>query len=166
MKNVLKKIQDTMSAAAFAEAGEFDTARQMLRRGKNANKKVLLIKRSAKTSTKAMEHALNLCQRLEAELEILHVQRSGNKESSPADLFYVSENFTVLTVDYSETGTLQQQLGKKVVEHLKHRRDILCIVLDPSEYEPTLSQGEIFRDFPNWLKGQLHCPVVVCSGSS
>jgi hypothetical protein len=30
MKNLLKKFENTMMAVAFAEAGEFDTARQIL----------------------------------------------------------------------------------------------------------------------------------------
>ena len=42
-KNSKEKFQKAMAAAAFAEVGEFETARQLAGKNKNAHKKVLVV---------------------------------------------------------------------------------------------------------------------------
>lgn len=44
MKGFLKKFEDTFAAAAFAEAGEFETAREILTENKSLNKKMKSLK--------------------------------------------------------------------------------------------------------------------------
>ena len=71
-KNGKEKFQKAMSAAAFAEAGEFETARQIAGKSKNAHKKVLVVLEGDDLSMRILQYAQDLSKRLEGQLEILH----------------------------------------------------------------------------------------------
>ena len=73
-KNGKEKFQKAMSAAAFAEAGEFETARQIAGKSKNAHKKVLVVLEGDDLSMRILQYAQDLSKRLEGQLEILHKQ--------------------------------------------------------------------------------------------
>jgi hypothetical protein len=73
--------QDHMAAAAFAEAGEFDTALSMLQ-AKKRPRSVLLLIQGDSPLPEAFAHAVHLCRRLEADMQILAVSDSvGGKQT-------------------------------------------------------------------------------------
>ena len=61
-----------MSAAAFAEAGEFDTALEIAGKDKNAHKKILVVLEGDDLNMRILNYASGLCKRLGGQLEILH----------------------------------------------------------------------------------------------
>src|SRR4030065_1601754 len=69
MKKFIRKIEDAMSAVAFAEAGEHEKAREILK----GQKTVLLAISDRLFDRDAFKYALNVSQRIEAHLEILYV---------------------------------------------------------------------------------------------
>ena len=81
-KNGKEKFQQAMSAAAFAEAGEFETARQIAGKNKNAHKKVLVVLEDEDLNLRLFNYAHDLCKRLGGQLEILHKQGPGREDIS------------------------------------------------------------------------------------
>ena len=76
MSGLGKKIEDMLSAAAFAETGEFETARELAR----GSRKVLLILTGSVADTKSFTYAMSVAERIGAGLEIMCL--AGKKPES------------------------------------------------------------------------------------
>ena len=163
LKNILRSFQEAMASATFAEAGEFDTALQMIHPGKNANKKVLLGAEGREFNPKVFRYALDLCHRLGGSLEILQVI-SEPAEGNVADTDKPGE----VELPDSFRKTLQNMgilyriilakdiFEKEVVRYADNRRDLLCVVLGE---RPLSGEAHIRRKRSALFKG-LSCPVV------
>ena len=77
MVDLKKKVEDLMSAISFAEEGEFDTAREMLKE----ERRVLLAIKENHLDKKTFRYAINTCKRVGADLDILYV--SSAEKMSP-----------------------------------------------------------------------------------
>jgi hypothetical protein len=146
--------QDTMCAAAFAEAGEFETARQLVM-GKS-HKKVLLGTSAANLPMEIFRHAMNLCRRVGASLEILHAGPPPfviGTDCGP-DLL---EN---MGVDYRSIDDCDE-LEKELVDSTRKRSAIIFIVLHAlAPLRPEKKRGPHLKR----MARQIHCPVVVMNG--
>ncbi|MBU0729679.1 MAG: hypothetical protein KKE17_14090 [Proteobacteria bacterium] len=164
MKNFLGQFQKAMSAAAFAEAGEFDTARQFMRSGKNSNKKVLLVNNQDMVNRKAFRQALNLCQRLEAQMEVIHIRKPD--ETGHPDPKTAFNNMNLENIEVSYTSIVNNKnLKESLTEFTRERRDILCVVLVPEENESGKfheTKEKIANSLTNLLK-HFDCPVLLYS---
>ena len=151
IKDFLETFQKVMAATSFAEAGEFETARRMLPGNKNANKKVLLGIDSSASIEETIRYALNICHRLGAGLEVLHLV--GDKREATRKLPGVFSQATE-RIQYHPLYS-ENSLEEKVADFVKDRRDILFVVLNPDQEKER--QG---TQFSRLLK-KLKCPVVV-----
>ena len=151
MKNWLKKLDDAMVAATFAEAGEFETARQTLKERRT----VMLALTGDSEDEKAFRFAINACQRVRADLEILY---SGQKkETVPgwirSELRAEGIAYSFIKVD----GCVREAVQK----HTSRRSDILFVVVESSDrlnMECKKSQKLISKSWKD-----LQCPLVVVS---
>jgi hypothetical protein len=161
-KNGKEKFQKAMAAAAFAEVGEFETARQLAGKNKNAHKKVLVVLEGDDLSMRILNYALDLCKRLGGQLEILHKQGPGKEDISN----------TAVWREFSQKGEeifcsslgAGESLDDRLIEYGKTRRDILCVVLriDLMEKKPGKTKEENAWS-PDWIMQKLNCPVMVYS---
>lgn len=161
-KNVKEKFQKNMSAAAFAEAGEFDTARQIAGKNKNAHKKVLVVLEGDDLNMRILHYASDLCNRLGGQLEILHKQGPRHVniiETGIWQEFIKKEGPIVCTSLNSD-----ESLDDKLTEYGNTRHDILCVVLriDLIDKEPGKNKAEKAWS-PDWIMEKLNCPVMVYS---
>ena len=151
-----------MSAAAFAEAGEFDTARQMAGRNKNSHKKVLLVLENEDLNLRILNYAQELCNRLGGQLEILHQQEPGKLAICQSEIW---QEFTKKMDSVACTSLApEESLEEMLTEYGKTRRDILCVVLriDLMEKKPVKKKDEKAWS-PDWIMQRLNCPVMVYS---
>jgi len=161
-KNGKEKFQRAMSAAAFAEVGEFETARQIAGKNKNAHKKVLVVLEGDELNKRILKYALELCKRLGGQLEILHKQ--GPKKIKISETTAWKE-FTKKGEEIAcaslESG---ESLDEKLIEYGRTRRDILCVVLriELMEKKPVKKMEEKAWS-PDWIMQNLNCPVMVYS---
>jgi hypothetical protein len=129
-------LQDHMVAATFAEAGEFDSAASMLTRGKRPPSVLLLVDRVS-PEKHAFSHAVNLCTRLKANMEILivshDVSRSQNEEGARTSysigsfvtaLSRVAENRGITCTVFSLNGNVIESL----YVHLKQHKEVAALV--------------------------------------
>jgi len=170
LKEFLKGIENDMASAAFAEAGEFETARQMMREGRVPDKRVLLGADGPGRGEKGLVYAINICRRLGAGLEILYVFRDGIAEGGPlseqlvkakAELKPMFERLGREGVRYVlnfGTGALDAEVAR----YAEGRRDILFVVVESTGggkkggLEKTLSRA----------LNKMGCPLVVVSSAA
>ncbi|MEW6502004.1 MAG: universal stress protein [Thermodesulfobacteriota bacterium] len=162
MANLFKIFEDTMTAAAFAEAGEHETAGEYLASAKTARKKVLLGTNAMEIPPKVFSHAIEVCKRLGARLEILHVlpNQAGAGDEAPtghaAKLARLKERFRTLGIPY-EYVVGARALEEEIIRYAAGRRDIMLIVLGMSN--PAGRRGKKQPD--SHLLARFQCPVVL-----
>ncbi len=156
-----RRIEEEMSTIALAERGGIEIQARLGRNRKTANKRVLLGTDAAEMDQRFVEYALQLCARLGAGLEIVHLVKAAS----------------TLETDKSEGGGLQRRMEKKnityqaivpagsfeeeVEKYARGRRDILCVVLASV---PKKERGERWLDSgrkENKLLKNFSCPVVL-----
>lgn len=168
LTTLFKKLEESMTAATFAEAGEFETARQFLKTNKNAHKRVLLGTDKPEIATRTISYALHLCQRLGGGLEIFHMLRMPENETN-SGLSLEKEPLAALNTTLQHKGVIYQPvsglgcLADEVLRHASARRDILCVVFDVLEADG----GSCRKAKENMITRlqALHCPVVMYAGS-
>lgn len=151
MSSLKKKIEDMMAAISFAEEGEFDTARDLMKE----ERRVLLALRRGQVDGKTFRYALNTCKRIGASLDILYV--SSPETSDPA-LHQCLSELKEEGIDYKlilKSGCLKQE----ILEHTKSRKGILFVIIESSESMDKDCNDRDFRE--SWQK--LRCPLVVVS---
>ncbi len=169
LTTLFKKLEESMTAATFAEAGELETARQFLKTNKNAHKRVLLGTDKPELETRTISYALHLCQRLGGGLEIFHMLRMpGNKTAS--GLNQKKEPLASLNTALRKKGVVYHPvsglgcLADEVLRHAGTRRDILCVVFDA--LEPDGASCRKAKENMITKFQALQCPVVMCAGSA
>jgi hypothetical protein len=153
MGNLFKSIQDTLAAAAFAEAGEHETAREFLAQGKNAHKKILLGTDNKNLTPKAINYAMNVCSRLGAGLEVVQIFPFARKKSPHMSEDEIKKTFAQKGILY-ESIIGKAGLGEEIMRYVVNRRDILLLILSVGEKDEGLKKPD--NDF---LK-KFHFPVV------
>lgn len=168
LTTLFKKLEESMTAATFAEAGEFETARQFLKTNKNVHKRVLLGTDKPEIAARTISYAMHLCQRLEGSLEIFHMLRIPESEAGSL-LSRGKEPLATLNTALQHKGVVYQPingsgcLADEMLRHAISRRDILCIVFDA--LEPDGANCRKAKDNMIAKFQALHCPVVMYAGS-
>jgi K+-sensing histidine kinase KdpD len=143
-----------MSAASFAEAGEFDTARELLTK----RKKVLLVVTGRPEDEKAFQYAVNMADRTSADIEALVINEGGK----------VKQMLRTFTNQASKNGvgfvTVKKKKGcikEAIVKHTRRRRDFLCVVIESTDSLEIDCARENQKLEGVW--GELGCPLAVVS---
>lgn len=153
MKKLMNKIEDTMSAVAFAEAGEHEVAREMLK----GQKTVLLAISDRAFDSNALTYALNISERIKANLEILYVSDSDRDRQGLNN--FLSE---VKKVGFRFSLVMKKGCVKKaILEYTDKRSEILFVVVGAA-LELNIGCEVSEKVFSKaWKK--LKCPLVVVS---
>ena len=161
-KNGKEKFQKAMSAAAFAEVGEFETAREIAGKNKNAHKKVLVVLEGDDLNKRLLRYAADLCKRLGGQLEILHKQGLKQVDITKTELW---QEFTKKEGQVVCTSLPPgENLDDKLTEYGETRRDILCVVLRIHLMDKKPSKNKVDKAWsPDWIMEKLNCPVMVYS---
>ncbi|MGV1100939.1 hypothetical protein ACUUL3_16205 [Thiovibrio sp. JS02] len=169
LKDIFKKLEESMASAAFAEAGEFETARQLLKPVKNAHKRVLLGTDKAEIDAKTIGYAMRLCQRIGGNLEIFHVLRMSDAKMA-TEIEQKKDLIDALKAKFGTKGISYQLvmgqdcLADEVLKHTTTRRDLLCVVFDALE----AGSSSCLQAKQNMIAKfhALNCPVVVYAEST
>jgi hypothetical protein len=152
-KRLGKRFEDIMSAASFAEAGEFETAREMLA----GRKKVLLVLAGGEADTKSLKYALNTAQRTDGALEVLVTSRGESTVRLLEKCAEEAEKASVGLKVSRKTGCKKEA----IISYTKKRRDILCVVVESTsalERDCSREDGKLEGAWKN-----LGCPLVLVS---
>jgi hypothetical protein len=156
MSNLRRKIEDMLSAIAFAEGGEFETAREFM----VVRKRVLLAIRLGQAGIKTLKYAVNTCKRINADLDILVVAPPGNRGEDLTSFVNEAKREHVRCRVIKKNGCLKQ----RIIDYINSKSDIIFVVIESSEslerecdvYDRRLSRA--------W--DSLRCPLVVVSDAA
>jgi len=153
MKRLMKKLEDAMSAVAFAEVGEHETAREILK----DHKTVLLAISDGAFDRNALKYALNISERIKANLEILYVSDSERDRNG-------LNNFLLEVKKVGFRFSLVMKKGcvkKAILDYTDKRNEILFVVVGAA-LELNIGCEVSEKVFSKaWKK--LKCPLVVVS---
>jgi hypothetical protein len=155
IREFVKQMEEIMSAAAFAEAGESDTAIRIL----HGRKKVLLVLTGEETDIKAAKYALNLCNRIKVGIEILYITK-GNEEK--ANLHEYLKELQAKGIEYQVTEC-KESLKEAIMRFIQKEKGIQFVVVDSHDLGID-SEREAKKTLEGWE--QMECPLVVVSGLS
>jgi hypothetical protein len=156
LKKMMKAVEHAFTAASFAEEGEAETARSLMKE----SRRVLLALKAGHIDAKTLKYALNAAKRIDARLDILFVTSSSAAgrdpgdpalEAFPSELASAGIAFRMIP----RTGCLKQQ----IIEYTNSEKDILFAVIEsPSSLDADCDRrdkelSELWR--------RLKCPLVV-----
>lgn len=153
MTEIRKKIEAMMAAIAFAEEGEFETAKALM----TTRKRGVLAIRNGALDRKACTYALNTCKRIGIGLDLLVVGDKDEEKLDPS----VAPFLERLAAEGVPFAVIQKSgcLKKAILSHTSAEHDILFVVI---ESQGTLERHCAPKDkrlSEAWRK--LHCPLVV-----
>jgi hypothetical protein len=155
IKELVRRFEEIMSSAAFAEGGEMDTAIKIL----HERRKVLLVLTGEETDMKAARYALNICKRIDVGIEILYITK--NKE----DITFLEEYLKELQTKGIEYQVRQCNVSVKeeIIRFIEKEKGIQFVVIDSQDLV-----HDSGSDKPAKLKQweRLNCPLVLVSGFS
>ncbi len=151
LKKTIKKFESAMMAASFAEEGEFDTAKGILKE----ERRVLLAVRKDQVDRKTLRYALNTCKRVGANLDILYI--------SPAEaLDPLLDQFLAELKGEGIDCRLMRRNGcmkQEIIDYTSIKKEILFAVTESSSNLDVDCKGRGKKLSEAWQN--LKCPLVV-----
>lgn len=155
MKAFFKKFETAAMAAAFAEEGEFTTARELMKE----EERILVAVAEGKVDEKTIRYAAQTCTRIGAGLDILYVAARTSPEPALeqqlARLGAERISFRVIT----RTGYIK----KEIIDYTNEHNGILFAITDSADHGEAESRGARHRLADAWQ--DLKCPLVVVADS-
>jgi hypothetical protein len=126
LKKMIKSMESALAAASFAEEGEAEAARSIMKE----DRRVLLALKQGQTDAKTLKYAMNTAKRIGAHLDILSVSATGRGESKmdPVLEHFVTE-LRAEQIQYRlipRTGCLKQQ----IIDYTNSEKEILFAVIE------------------------------------
>ena len=153
IKELMKQFEEILSAAAFAEAGEFNAARKII----HERYKILLVLTGMETDMKATKYALNTSKRIGTGIEILYLAKDSAEKSFLEE--YLKELKTK-GIEYHVTEC-KESLKEAVMKFTEREKGIQFVVVDSHDLGIDSERDEK-RTLEEWKK--LECPLVLVSG--
>jgi hypothetical protein len=145
-----KNLENLFAAAAFAEVGEFGTAKTL-----GARRSVLLVLTGTVNDRASVKYALSMSKRVDASVEVLYVSMRVEEGGILAYLEGEAAREDILFKVVKSAGCLK----KAVIAHTEKRRDISLVVVESSEeLDEECTEKELLRAWKI-----TDCPLVVVS---
>ena len=149
LKKLIKKFEDIMTAASFAEEGEFEAAKEILKEGR----RVLLAMREGEVEKKALKYAMNTCKRIEADMDILYLSSTDADENPVLKEFFSElqrEGITYRLIQ--KIGRLREEIKK----YTDSERSIHFVVVESPAVERWNREEGLSK-----ILEKIKCPLVV-----
>jgi len=151
----MDRFDDLMSAISFAEAGEHEKARELLK-GRDT---VLLAVSHRVVDRNVLKYTLNLSRRIEAAIDILYLAKA-DEHNPQIDNFIAEASKTGIACSLSRK---EGCMKKAILDYTEKKREILFVIVGSTpELDIECKTGEKALS-EAWKR--LKCPLVVVSKS-
>jgi hypothetical protein len=157
MSNLRRKIEDILSAITFAEAGEFESARELIAGEK---KRVLLAIQSGLREDKTMKYAVSTCQRNNADLDILVVAPAEAMDEALRPLIKEAKREGV----HCRIARRKGRLPDAIIDYTNSEKRILFVVVE--SINSMNREGNLHNVSLSKSWDSLRCPLVVVSDAA
>ena len=163
------RLMARLAAVAFAEVGEFETAQEMLRSSKRLQT-VLLVIEGETPDEDTFNYAVRLCQRMEAEIDILQII-DRNDNSNDYDLLSrrmsLGSTHIVTLLQRLERENIPFKItirigdvNQKLFNYAKRHKDVAVVVLDSPKMKAAPKRDGGWSGLAESLSRQLSIPLV------
>lgn len=151
----MNKFDDIMSAISFAEAGDFDRAREFMK-GRDI---ILLAISDMCFDRNVLKYALNLSKRIKANIDILYLTRAEAYISQIGEFMKRASKDEISCRITKTEGCMK----KAILDYTAKRREIIFVVVGSTpELDIECASGE--KSLSEAWK-RLQCPLVVVAKS-
>ena len=149
MKEVMKKLEDTLTAVTFAQAGETDTAREIFKE----RRRVLLALREGEIESKVLKYAMNTSKRIGADLDVLYISSSSSPEAP-----ILKEFFSLLEKEGIEYRLVRRngRLREEIRKYTESERGIHFVVVESLAVDRWNKEEGLSE-----IVDKMECPLVV-----
>ena len=149
MKEVMKKLEDTLTAVTFAQAGETDTARGIFKE----RRRVLLALREGEIESKVLKYAMNTSKRIGADLDVLYISSSSSPEAP-----ILKEFFSLLEKEGIEYRLVRRngRLREEIRKYTESERGIHFVVVESLAVDRWNKEEGLSE-----IVDKMKCPLVV-----
>ncbi|MBF0558127.1 MAG: universal stress protein [Nitrospirae bacterium] len=151
LRRTMKSIETAMMAASFAEEGDADSAREVLKEERG----VLLAIRREQMDKKTFRYAVNTCKRTGARLDIIYISPAESSdpllEECLAELRSEGVNYRLM----HKKGCLK----KEIIDYTNNKKDIIFAVTESADSLDVDCTGKGKMLSEAWQN--LKCPLVV-----
>ena len=153
MTDLRKEWEKIFASVAFAEAGEFETAQEMVK----GRKKVLLALSERLVNNDVLKYALSLSKRIEADIDILYLAGPRAENSYLNEFVSTSEREGVSCTVQKRQGCMK----KAILDYTEKRKEILFVIVGTESELAMECEIDETTFSKAWKK--LRCPLVVVS---
>lgn len=164
-----ERLQQHMAAIAYAEAGEFQSAEEIIQPAPKS-RTVLLVIEGESPDPSAFSYAVNLCKRTNAELDILQVIEISNKgedyellsqkmANSSRHLVDLVRQLEQMAVPFKVTMRLGEP-GSKLFNYAKRHKDVAMVILDSPKAREASAKNDAWARWVRELSRQLSIPLI------
>ncbi|HYA11443.1 MAG TPA: universal stress protein [Thermodesulfovibrionales bacterium] len=145
----MKKFEDTLTAATFAQAGETDKAREVFKE----RRRVLLALREEEIESKVLKYAMNTSKRIGADLDILYISSSSSPEAP-----ILTEFFSLLEKEGIEYRLVRRsgRLREEIRNYTESERGIHFVVVESLAVDRWNKEEGLSE-----IVDKMKCPLVV-----
>jgi hypothetical protein len=152
-KRIMDSVENAMAAASFAEEGQFESARQILKE----ERRVLLAVRQHRIDHKTLKYAMNTCRRVDASLDIIYMSIYAPVDPVLEGFFSELRADGILYRLIERTGCMKQA----IIDYTSSKKEVLFVVIESSDNLDVDCSVRDRRLSESWNK--LKCPLVVVS---
>ena len=168
-KGLKDRLVAHLAAVAFAEAGQFETAEEMLQISKRLQT-VLLVIEGEVPNEAAFNYAVKLCKRIRAEIDILQViDRSDNStdydalsrrmSAGSAHIVALLQRLEREKVPFKITIRLGDA-DQKLFNYARRHKDVAVIIFDSPKVKKAAHEGKGWQELAEIISRQLSIPLV------
>jgi hypothetical protein len=164
-----ERLQQHMAAIAYAEAGEFQSAEELIQPVKSRNT-VLLVIEGENPDPSAFSYAVNLCKRTNAELDILQVieisDKGENYELLSQKMANSSRHLVDLVRHLEQTAVpfkVTMRLGEpasKLLNYAKRHKDVAMVILDSPRAREASAKNDAWARWVKNASRELSIPLI------
>jgi hypothetical protein len=147
MEKLTDKLDNLFAAVTFAEAGEFETAKEFLKK-----KRILVVLKDENVDSNTLSYAINACKRVKTGLDILYLGKQ-----MPDVLNRFIDEAKQQGIDVIATCKNGGDIKTEIVNYSNTKSDVMYVIVESSnEIEVSTNKKELKEPL-----NSLPCPLVI-----